>query len=96
LHKNCTGACFAVSQRLVNIVYPPTPGVVRIDIKGKHLQIGMLEVVENKEATFAFELHNDAFESVEEGLGGRLVRTSLGVSLPVSRALGRRLSPRPL
>src|ERR1700687_4949261 len=28
--------------------YPPTPGVCRIDLKGKGLQIGMLEVVENK------------------------------------------------
>jgi hypothetical protein len=30
--------------------YPPPPGVVRIDIKQKDLQIGMLEVIENKGA----------------------------------------------
>jgi hypothetical protein len=29
-------------------IHPPTPGVVRMSLKGKDLQIGMLEVVEKK------------------------------------------------
>ena len=52
-----------------NLLIPPhPPRVCCIDIKRKGLQIGMLEVVENKGANLRFEKRSDAFEK-SEGVG---------------------------
>jgi hypothetical protein len=55
---------------------PPTPGVCCIDIKQKDLQIGMLEVVENKGVNLRFKSVLMRLVEVEERYGRGLVRTN--------------------
>jgi hypothetical protein len=55
---------------------PPTLGVCCIDIKGKDLQIGMLEVIENKgrfcakEGTFQRVVKQCGIKIMKRGWGG--------------------------
>ncbi len=68
--------CTADVEAWNDVSYPPTPGVVRMDIKRKDLQIGMLEVVENKGATWRLKSVGMRLIERKERFGRGLVRTN--------------------
>jgi hypothetical protein len=68
--------CVAWVVEGTNLLIPPTPGVLCIDIKQKDLKKGMLEVVENKGANLRLKSALMRMVGGKERSGHGLVRTN--------------------